>query len=147
MTDKKIAIQFTVVTFIIAYATAGALIFLVSLVIESITLQIHLDNLPQTSLCHIYFVAGDCILFCTKEKQTNYQLQRMAEKRILCKRQYLSLFICYVRIGDLFWHTPCCFGTRINRVSALCVFTFFAWQSYYRRFRGIRLDVYIAANA
>ena len=28
MTDKKIAIQFTVVTFIIAYATAGALIFL-----------------------------------------------------------------------------------------------------------------------
>lgn len=57
MTDKKIAIQFTVVTFIIAYATAGALIFLVSLVIESITLQIHLDNLPQTSplpyiFCH-----------------------------------------------------------------------------------------------
>ena len=28
MTDKKIAIQFTVVTFITAYATAGALIFL-----------------------------------------------------------------------------------------------------------------------
>lgn len=27
MTDKKIVIQFTVVTFIIAYATAGALIF------------------------------------------------------------------------------------------------------------------------
>ena len=55
MTDKKIAIQFTVVTFIIAYATAGALIFLVSLVIESITLQIHLDNLRQTSLLPYIF--------------------------------------------------------------------------------------------
>lgn len=55
MTDKKIAIQFTVVTFIIAYATAGALIFWVSLVIESITLQIHLDNLRQTSLLPYIF--------------------------------------------------------------------------------------------
>lgn len=59
MTDKKIAIQFTVVTFIIAYATAGALIFLASLVIESITLQIHLDNLPQTSpLPYIFYRRG-----------------------------------------------------------------------------------------
>gem|GEM_PF-4098956 len=66
MTDKKIIVQFTMLTFCIAYVVSGALIILGQFGLQLGSLVTAIRD--EHSFCNLYFVTRYCFIYRSEEE-------------------------------------------------------------------------------